>query len=209
MLPNFFWKANIDYLDIPANNLIENIKGKSIKKMNRKLRNEELNRLSTNEFKVFPKIPVIIVLDNIRSAYNVGSVFRTADAFLIKGIYLCGFCPFPPNREIQKTALGANETVDWKYFPNILMALGELKNSGYKIVSVEQTLNSIPLNSFIPQKEIPLAIVFGNEVNGISQEVVDASDYCLEVPQFGTKHSLNISVCAGIVLWEIFQKTKK
>lgn len=175
----------------------------------RKLKNEELKRLSAIDFKKVPKVPVIIVLDDIRSAYNVGSVFRTADAFLIEAIFLCGFTPAPPNREIQKTALGANETVDWKYFKNTEEAISELRGSGYKIAAVEQTENSVMLNDFTVQKGEKFAVVFGNEVGGVTQPVVDAADFCIEIPQFGTKHSLNIAVCAGIVLWELFQKLHK
>ncbi len=177
--------------------------------MNRKLQNQELQRLSTDEFRRAKKIPVIVVLDEIRSAYNVGSVFRTADAFLIEAIFLCGFTPVPPNREIQKTALGANESVRWKYFKNIVDAISELKNSGYKIVAVEQTVNSVSLEHFNPSKSEKLALIFGNEVGGVSDDVIVVSDVCLEIPQYGTKHSLNIAVCTGIVLQNLFQKIKK
>ena len=177
--------------------------------MNRKLKNEELKRLSAEDFKRTPKTPIIVVLDDIGSAYNVGAVFRTADAFLIESMYLCGFTPTPPNREIQKTALGANETIQWKYFKNTDSAILELKHARYKIAAVEQTENSIMLNNFTFNASLPirkLAVVFGNEVGGVSQSVVDSADVCIEVPQIGTKHSLNIAVCAGIVLWDLFQK---
>ncbi len=177
--------------------------------MPRKLKTEELKRLSVNDFKSTPKTPIVIVLDDIRSAYNVGSVFRTADAFLIEAIYLCGFTPCPPNREIQKTALGANETVQWKYSENITKVLQELKNSGYKIAVVEQTDNSVFLNDFSINNREKLAVVFGNEVGGVNQLAIEIADVCIEIPQFGTKHSLNIAVCAGIVLWELFPKIKK
>lgn len=177
--------------------------------MNRKLRNEDLQRISAEEFKKAKKIPVIIVLDDVRSAYNVGAIFRTADAFLIEAIFLCGFTPFPPHREIQKTALGANETVAWKYFINIEDAVSELKNSGFKIVSIEQTEQSVSLDKFEPEKNQKLAVIFGNEVGGVSQKIIDASDVCVEIPQYGTKHSLNIAVCAGIVLWRLFQGVEK
>lgn len=177
--------------------------------MNRKLKNAELGRISADEFRVVPKIPVVIVLDDIRSAYNVGSVFRTADAFLVEAIYLCGFTPVPPHREIQKTALGANETVHWKYFKSTVSAIAELKQSGYKIAVVEQTENSVLLNKFSAARGEKLAVVFGNEVGGVAQPVVAGADVCIEVPQFGTKHSLNIAVCAGIVIWELFRKTGK
>ena len=177
--------------------------------MNRKRQNEELKRLSANDYKSVSKIPLVIVLDDIRSAHNVGSVFRTADAFLIEAIYICGFTPFPPNREIQKTALGASETVSWKYFKSIDEAITELKNSEYKIAVVEQTEKKIMLNDFSFSDNAKTAIVFGNEVGGVSQSVVDAADVCIEVPQFGTKHSLNIAVCAGIVIWELFQRMRR
>lgn len=161
------------------------------------------------EFNVAVKIPIIIVLDDIRSAYNVGSIFRTADAFLVESIFLCGFTPAPPHREIQKTALGANVTVAWKYFQSIVEAVKELKSAGYRIAVVEQTENSVLLNEFSAQSGEKIALVFGNEIGGVSPEVVDASDVCIEIPQYGTKHSLNISVCAGIVLWDLLLKVKQ
>lgn len=174
--------------------------------MNRKLKNEELNRISVDEFKFIHKTPIIIILDNIRSLNNIGSVFRTADAFLIEAVYLCGITAIPPHREIQKTALGATETVFWKYFNSTTEAINELKNDNYKIVSIEQTENSTMLNDFILKKNEKLATIFGNEVKGVEQEAIDLSDSVIEIPQFGTKHSLNISVSTGIILWDLFQK---
>ena len=169
----------------------------------RKLDMEELNRKSVAEFKASEKFPVIVVLDNIRSMHNVGSVFRTADAFLLEGIYLCGYTPQPPHRDIQKTALGATETVEWKYFPNTMEAVQALQEAGYTMIAVEQVENSIPLRDFSPGNNSKLGIVFGNEVSGVGEEVLKRCDASLEIPQFGMKHSLNISVAAGIVLWEI------
>ncbi len=174
-----------------------------------KLSMEALGRMSKEEFKEAEKIPVLIVLDNVRSMHNVGSVFRTADAFLMEGIWLCGFTPRPPHRDIHKTALGATETVTWHYQENALELVNELKLSGYKILSVEQVTNSIPLNQFTWNGTDKLALVFGNEVDGVQQSIIDASDTCLEITQLGTKHSLNISVSAGIVLYklaEVFMK---
>ena len=163
---------------------------------------EELNRKSVEEFKQSDKIPIIAVLENIHSAYNVGSVFRTADAFLLEGIYICGYTAYPPHKEIKKTALGADETVHWKHFKNIKEAIEELKTEGYKIFAVEQAINSIKLQEFSdPNKKI--AVVFGNEVTGVEQTTIGLCDGCLEIPQLGMKHSLNISVAAGIVLWEL------
>lgn len=172
--------------------------------MNRKLKNEELDRISIDDFKTAEKTPIIIVLDNIRSLNNIGSVFRTADAFLIEAIYLCGITAQPPHREIQKTALGATESVLWKYFNSTTEAIHELKNKSYKIAAIEQAENSIMLNKFNPTKK--LAVVFGNEVNGVEQEVINLSDYVVEIPQQGTKHSLNISVSCGVVIWDLFVK---
>lgn len=172
----------------------------------RKLKNEELNRISKDEFKSASKIPVVLILDNVRSMNNVGSIFRTADAFLLEGIYLCGITSQPPHREIEKTALGATQTVAWKYFKSISQAVTELKQDNYIVVSVEQTDRSIPLGEFIPLKEKKYALIFGHEMNGISEEAIQMSDIALEVPQYGTKHSLNIAVCAGIVVWDIYSK---
>ncbi len=173
----------------------------------RKLKNEELGRLSEADFKQAEKNPVCLILDNIRSMNNIGSVFRTSDAFLVEKIYLCGITATPPHREIQKTALGATETVAWEYVEDILALCETLRKTGWKIVAVEQADKSVSLESFIPHPDEKLAIVFGNEVFGVNEEVVKASDSVLEIPQFGTKHSLNISVSAGIILWDYVLKT--
>ena len=172
--------------------------------MNEKVSMENLGRLSSEEFKLTKKNNIVIVLDNIRSLHNVGSVFRTADAFLIESVYLCGFTGTPPNKEIEKTALGATETVNWKYFKTTQEAIDDLKNSGYYIASVEQVKDSTMLHEF-KKTEQPTAFVFGNEVYGVEQTIIDQSDACVEIPQYGTKHSLNISVSVGIVLWEILR----
>ena len=172
----------------------------------RKLLNTELPRLSKEEFKEREKIPIVIVLDNVRSHLNVGSVFRTADAFLIEAICLCGITGTPPHRDIHKTALGATDTVAWKYFDSTIVALEELKKTGYEIISIEQAENTIKLNEFVPAMNKKYAIVFGNEVDGVNQEVVNVSDSVIEIPQYGTKHSLNISVSVGIVVWYLFTK---
>ncbi len=174
--------------------------------MNRKLKNEELNRISVDEFKSANKTPIIIVLDNVRSLNNIGSVFRTADAFLIEAVYLCGITAKPPHREIQKTALGATETVEWKYFESTLKAINELKENNYKIISIEQAENSTILNEFVLDENEKLAVIFGNEVKGVEQEVVDLSNHVIEIPQHGNKHSLNISVSVGIVIWDLYRK---
>ncbi|MDR1437369.1 MAG: RNA methyltransferase [Candidatus Symbiothrix sp.] len=168
----------------------------------RKLKITELNRLSPDDFKRAAKIPLIVVLDNVRSLHNVGSVFRTSDAFLIEAIYLCGITATPPHAEIHKTALGAENTVEWKYFENTPEAVNELKRKGYCIAAVEQAENSRRPDEFHFETE-PLAVIFGNEVRGVDQEVMNLCDLCIEIPQFGVKHSLNVSVAAGIVLWEI------
>ncbi len=172
----------------------------------RKLTNKELNRISLNEFKECSKTPIVIVLDNVRSLNNVGSVFRTADAFLIERIYLCGITGTPPNKEIQKTALGATESVNWKHFETTLQAVGELKNQGFLICSIEQAESAIFLNEFQPEKGQKIAVIFGNEVKGVEQNVIDFSDQVIEIPQVGTKHSLNIAVSVGIVIWDLFRK---
>jgi 23S rRNA (guanosine2251-2'-O)-methyltransferase len=174
--------------------------------MNRKLKNEELDRISIDEFKSTEKTPIIIVLDNIRSLNNIGSVFRTADAFLIEAIYLCGITAHPPHREIQKTALGSTESVSWKYYETTTEAIKELKNTNYKIAAIEQAENSTMLNDFQLSKNEKLAIIFGNEVKGVEQEAINLSDIVIEIPQHGTKHSLNISISTGIVIWDLFQK---
>jgi tRNA G18 (ribose-2'-O)-methylase SpoU len=163
---------------------------------------EELNRKSVDEFKESEKHPVIAVLENIRSAYNVGSVFRTADAFLIESIYITGYTAKPPHKQITKTALGAQETVDWNYFPTTKEAIGDLRKNGYKIFSVEQVTDSISLEKIDKLPVEKIAFIFGNEVSGVTHETISLCDGCIEIPQFGMKHSLNISVAAGIVLWE-------
>jgi 23S rRNA (guanosine2251-2'-O)-methyltransferase len=172
----------------------------------RKLKNEELDRLTKEEFKANEKVPVILVLDNVRSHLNVGSVFRTADAFLIEAIYLCGITGAPPHRDIQKTALGATETVAWRYFPTTAEAIALLRSNFYKIVSVEQAESATMLNDVNYDGREKLAVVFGNEVDGVDQTTVTASDMVIEIPQYGTKHSLNISVSAGIVIWELIRR---
>lgn len=175
----------------------------------RKLLNEELPRLSKEEFKLRDKIPVIIVLDNVRSHLNVGSIFRTADAFLIESICLCGITGTPPHRDIHKTALGSTETIAWEHFTTTIEAIKDLKEKNYKIISIEQAEKAIMLNNFAPKKEEKYAIVFGNEVEGVAQEVVSASDMVIEIPQFGMKHSLNIAVSVGVVIWDIYNKLNK
>lgn len=172
----------------------------------RKLRNIELNRLSVDEYKHTEKTPLVVVLDNIRSCNNIGSVFRTSDALLVDKIYLCGITATPPNKEIHKTALDAEKSVEWKYFENTEDAVKELQKEGYNVYSIEQVENSIMLPDFKPEVKEKTAIVFGNEVKGVKQTVVDICDGSIEIPQYGTKHSFNISVSAGIVLWDLFQK---
>jgi 23S rRNA (guanosine2251-2'-O)-methyltransferase len=174
----------------------------------RKLLNEELERKSVEEFRVAEKTPLILVLDNVRSMNNVGSVFRTADAFLVEEIFLCGFTPLPPHREIQKTALGATETVAWKHFPSAADAVAALREKGVDVYAVEQTENSISLAEFIPAPKTKLALIFGNEVEGVSQEAINRCHGAIEIPQLGMKHSLNIAVSAGIVTWEIFRRLR-
>lgn len=168
----------------------------------RKLSVDELNRKSAEEYRQADKLPVIAVLENIRSAYNVGSVFRTADAFLLEGIYICGYTAFPPHKEIKKTALGAEETVHWKHFKNIADAIHDLRNIGYKVYAIEQAKGSLMLNNLQFGKE-KIAVVFGNEVTGVDQATIENCDGCIEIPQLGMKHSLNVSVAAGVVLWEL------
>ncbi|NBX37793.1 MAG: TrmH family RNA methyltransferase [Flavobacteriia bacterium] len=170
--------------------------------MNTKRKLWELNRLSAEEFSQKEKIPIVVLLDDLRSFENVGSVFRTADAFAIEEVVLCGITPKPPHREIHKTALGATETVAWKYFSTTLEAVMHYKNQGYSIFSVEQASRTQPLHQLNLSTSEKVVLVFGNEVHGVRQDVVDASDAVMEIPQFGTKHSLNVSVCVGIVLWE-------
>lgn len=174
----------------------------------RKLKNDELNRLDISEFKATKKIPLVVVLDNIRSLNNIGSVFRTSDAFVIEKIYLCGITATPPNKDIHKTALGATETVAWEYVEETLDVVKSLQKNGYIVASIEQAENATMLENFPISKSEKYAIVMGNEVKGVQQEVVSSSNHCIEIPQFGTKHSLNISVTTGIVLWKFLEKLK-
>lgn len=170
-------------------------------RMIRKLRTIEMQRLSVEEFREARKVPLIVVLDDVRSMHNVGSVLRTADAFLLEAVYLCGITGRPPHPEIHKTALGAEDSVAWKYFPTAVEAIEELKGRGVTVLSVEQAEGSTMLNDFHPNENTVYAIVMGNEVKGVHQEVINMSDGCLEIPQYGTKHSMNVSVTAGIVIW--------
>lgn len=170
--------------------------------MNQKKTMDELERMSQEEFKESEKLPIVIVLDEVRSMNNVGSVFRTSDGFLIESIYLCGLTPQPPHRDIQKTALGATETVTWKHTENTLDAINELKQQGFIIIAIEQVHNSISLHNFEFDKTKKYALIFGHEVNGVQQEVIEQCHCTIEIPQLGSKHSLNISVSAGIVIWE-------
>ena len=167
----------------------------------RKLKITELNRLSKEEFKTVEKIPLIVVLDNVRSLHNVGSIFRTSDAFLLEAVYLCGITATPPHPEIHKTALGAEDTVAWSYFEHTTEAVKQLKSTGYAVWAVEQAQGSVSLRDFKWDRTQKLAVVFGNEVKGVEQEVIDLCAGCIEIPQFGTKHSLNVSVAAGVVVW--------
>lgn len=172
----------------------------------KKLSMNELNRPSTDEYRTLPKAPVLIVLDDVRSAYNVGSVFRTADAFRVSGIRLCGITARPPHKDILKTSLGATDSVSWEYVPDVETSMKQLKENGYAIYAVEQVDTSISLADFIPPQGKQLALVFGHEVNGVSEKALSYADGCIEIPQFGTKHSFNIAVSAGIVLWEVYRK---
>ena len=172
----------------------------------RKLANSELERKNIDEFKEATKTPIIVVLDDIRSLHNIGSVFRSSDAFLIEKIYLCGITAVPPNKEIHKTALGATETVTWEYVENVLDVITRLKEDNVSVYAIEQTENSIMLNDFQPEATKKYALIFGNEVKGVHQKAINASDGVIEIPQLGSKHSLNISVTAGIVIWDLFQK---
>lgn len=174
----------------------------------RKLKITELNRISIEEFKEVDKLPLVVVLDDIRSLHNIGSVFRTADAFRIECIYLCGITATPPHSEMHKTALGAEFTVDWKYVNNAVETVDNLRSEGYVVYSVEQAEGSIMLDELTLDRSKKYAVVMGNEVKGVQQEVIDHSDGCIEIPQYGTKHSLNVSVTAGIVIWDLFKKLK-
>lgn len=174
----------------------------------RKLANAELGRLSVEEFKAAEKVPVIVVLDNVRSLNNIGSVFRTADSFLLEGVYLCGITAQPPHREIHKTALGATDSVDWQYFKETISAVDYLKGNGYMLLAIEQADESIRLDQFQVSKNEKVALVFGNEVDGVAEDVITRMDACIEIPQHGTKHSLNISVSVGIVVWDIYCKMR-
>lgn len=171
-----------------------------------KLKVTEMNRLTVEEFKKKEKTPLIVILDNVRSLHNVGSIFRTADAFLLQAVYLCGITSTPPNAELHKTALGAENSVEWIYFEETQKALEELHKEKYKIFAIEQARESLPLNTIQLNSEEKYAIVLGNEVKGVQQAVVDACDGCIEIPQYGTKHSLNVSIAGGIVIWEFFKK---
>ncbi|MBQ0735124.1 RNA methyltransferase [Aquimarina celericrescens] len=173
---------------------------------NRKLKNSELDRKTIEEFKAAKKTPLIVILDNIRSLNNIGSVFRTADAFLIEKICLCGITAVPPHKDIQKTALGATDTVAWEYHKDTLGLVKNLKEQHIKILSIEQAENAVMLNNFTPEAHQKYAIIFGNEVKGVQQEVVSESDTVIEIPQYGSKHSINISVSVGIVIWDLFNK---
>ncbi|WP_461534413.1 RNA methyltransferase [Sinomicrobium sp.] len=174
----------------------------------RKLKNSELGRLGVDEFKEAEKIPLILVLDNIRSLNNIGSVFRTADAFRVEKIYLCGITATPPHKDIRKTALGATESVAWEYTKDTLTLVRELQQAEVRVMAVEQVEGAVMLQDFTPESGVKYALVFGNEVKGVDQEVVSACDGALEIPQYGTKHSLNISVSAGVVVWDVFSKMK-
>ncbi len=175
----------------------------------RKLKNEELGRLDIESYKKMEKLPIVVVLDNIRSCHNIGSVFRTSDALLVEEMILCGYTATPPNKEIHKTALDAENSVNWTYFPETLDAINYLKIKGYRVFAVEQVQGSISLTDIQPGTGEKIALVFGNEIKGVHDSVIEACDGAIEIPQFGTKHSFNVSVSAGIVLWELFNKIKK
>ncbi|TFF30341.1 RNA methyltransferase [Mucilaginibacter psychrotolerans] len=172
----------------------------------RKLKLDELNRATVAEFQQQQKLPVVVVLDNVRSMHNIGSIFRTSDALAATAVYLCGITAQPPHREIEKTALGATQSVAWEYFEDTLQAIAKLRAEGYKIVAIEQAENSTMLTEFLPLAGEKYALIFGNEVNGVSDEAMQLIDTCIEIPQFGTKHSFNIVVSAGIVLWDFYSK---
>jgi tRNA G18 (ribose-2'-O)-methylase SpoU len=174
----------------------------------RKLKTEELGRVGIDDFKKQEKLPLVVILDNVRSMHNIGSIFRTSDGFAIEKIYLCGITAQPPHREIEKTALGATQSIEWIYFEDVCDAINALKTDGYKIIAIEQAENSTLLNNYQPEISDKYALIFGNEVNGVSDEAMQMIDTCIEIPQFGTKHSFNIVVSAGIVLWDFFAKLK-
>lgn len=176
---------------------------------NRKLKLQELGRISVTDFKEADKTPIIIVLDNIRSLNNIGSVFRSSDAFRIEKIYLCGITATPPHRDIHKTALGATESVEWEHVEDTVKLVEKLKSEGVITLSIEQAENSLKLDEFYPVENQKYAVIMGNEVDGVQQSVIDSSNHVLEIPQIGTKHSLNISVCTGVVIWDLFSKMKK
>lgn len=172
----------------------------------RKLQNKELGRKTVDQFRSSEKFPFVLVLDNVRSHSNVGAIFRTADAFLIEKIFLCGITAIPPHRDIQKTALGSTESVSWKHYPTTMEAVLELRKNGYKVIGIEQVEGSLKLQDFPIEKGKKYALIFGHEINGVDQEIINMCDQCIEIPQFGTKHSFNIVVCTGIVLWELNRK---
>ena len=174
----------------------------------RKLNTDELGRVGIEDFKKQDKLPIIVILDNVRSMHNIGSVFRTSDGFAIEKIYLCGITAQPPHREIEKTALGATQSIEWEYSAGVSELISKLKIDGYLIIAIEQANNSVMLNDFQPKTSAKYALIFGNEVNGVSVEAMELIDACIEIPQFGTKHSFNIVVSAGIVLWDFFAKIK-
>lgn len=177
--------------------------------MSRKLINSELNRLKVEDYKAIVKRPIVLLLDNIRSQHNIGAAFRTGDAFRIEKLYLCGICGTPPNAEIHKSALGAEDSVEWEYQEDAAAVVQKLKDEGYAIIGVEQVENSIRLDEFKPEEEKKYALIFGNEVKGVTQSLIDMCDCCIEIPQEGTKHSLNVSVSVGVVLWDFFCKMPK
>lgn len=174
----------------------------------RKLKLDELGRVGVEEFKKQEKLPLVVVLDNVRSMHNIGSIFRTSDGFAVEKICLCGITAQPPHREIEKTALGATQSIDWEYYPTVTSAIEQLKSSGYVIIAIEQAENSLMLTHHTPIGSEKYALIFGNEVQGVSDEAMVMADKCIEIPQFGTKHSFNIVVSAGIVLWDFFSKLK-
>ena len=175
----------------------------------RKLKLKELNRADIDEFREMDKFPVVLILDNIRSAMNVGSFFRTADGFALEKIFICGISACPPHKEINKTAIGADNSVAWQYFQDVFECVEDLRNKGYKIIGIEQTDASVFLNDFVPDKTEKYAFIFGNEVDGISDKILELLDFAIEIPQFGTKHSFNVSVAGGIVIWDYVSKIQK